>query len=418
MTQAFAPDLLMNWKSIPAIVGVLSVFLYTFRDTLITRFYPSGSAGSTHRTLVTAGQEGGSASQYAEASSGLSWFGSGPVAYGGKPATIPGIVQAENYDTGGEGVAYHDTDNGGQVDYRTDNIGVYSDSAAGNGYAVGWNIVGEWMAYSVNVVKAGQFDIAARVASGSGGGSFHLEFGPVGQVGGSSVMSSPEFNVPNTGGWGGGGYQDVAVKGTLLNPGTQWVRLVKDGGPGGWVGNIDYLSFSSSSSGTMPTPYGGQPRSLPGLIEAENYDNGGEGVAFHDLNNGKQSTYRADNIGVYSDLSASNGYAVGWNIAGEWVGYTVTVTEARPYTITARVASGTGGGTFHLEFGPVGQVGGADIKRTREFTVDKTGGWGGNAYATVTIDNVPLSAGTQWIRLVQDGGPGGWVGNIDCLKFQ
>jgi hypothetical protein len=407
----------MNWKSLPAIVGVLSVVLYMFRDTLVTSFQGPNYAGDSHRTSAAAAQDTGSAPEYAQSTSGSSWFGSGPVPYGGKPAPIPGTVQAENYDTGGEGVAYHDTDNGGQTDYRTDNIGVYSDSAASNGYAVGWNIVGEWMAYSVNVVRAGQFDVTARVASGSGGGSFHLEFGPVGQVGGSPVMKSPEFNVPDTGGWGGGAYQDVAVKGILLNPGIQWVRLVKDGGPGGWVGNIDYLAFASSSGGTMPTPYGGRPRSLPGLVEAENYDNGGEGVAFHDLNNGKQSAYRADNIGVYSDASASNGYAVGWNIAGEWIGYTVIVTEARPYTITARVASGTGGGTFHLEFGPVGQVGGRDVSRTPEFMIGKTGGWGGSAYAPVIINNVPLNAGTQWIRLVQDGGPGGWVGNIDYLKF-
>jgi hypothetical protein len=343
---------------------------------------------------------------------------SGPAPHGGKPSTIPGTVQAENYDDGGEGVAYHDTNNGGQTGYRSDNIGVYPDSGASNGYAVGWNIAGEWMAYTVNVVSSGSYNITAHVASGNGGGTFHLEFGPVGQIGGNGVTTSPEFNVPNTGGWGGSSYKDITVSGISLNAGTQWVRLVKDGGPGGWVGNIDYLSFSGSSNSANPTPYGGQARSLPGLVEVENYDNGGEGVAYHDVNNGGQTAYRADNIGVYSDSSASNGYAVGWNIAGEWMGYTVNVTTSRNYSITARVASGNGGGTFHLEFGAVGQVGGSSIKSSQEFTIPNTGGWGGTAYGTISINNVPLSAGTQWVRLVKDGGPGGWVGNIDYLNFQ
>lgn len=30
--------------------------------------------------------------------------------FGGKPWPIPGLIQAENFDEGPEGVAYHDTD--------------------------------------------------------------------------------------------------------------------------------------------------------------------------------------------------------------------------------------------------------------------------------------------------------------------
>lgn len=43
-------------------------------------------------------------------------LGDPSVAFGGIPASIPGTVQAENFDIGGEGVAYSDTDpvnNGG-----------------------------------------------------------------------------------------------------------------------------------------------------------------------------------------------------------------------------------------------------------------------------------------------------------------
>lgn len=34
------------------------------------------------------------------------------AAFGGLPATIPGTVEAENFDVGGEGIAYSDTDPG------------------------------------------------------------------------------------------------------------------------------------------------------------------------------------------------------------------------------------------------------------------------------------------------------------------
>lgn len=332
---------------------------------------------------------------------------------------MPGIIQLENYDLGGQNVAYYDTNNGGQTDYRSDNIGVYSDSGASNGYAVGWNIAGEWMAYTIKVVTAGTYDITASAACGQTGGTFHLEFGPVGQIGGSGVTSTGEFTVPNTGGWSGSGsYQTITVPAVTLTSGSQWMRLVKDSGPGGWVGNLDYLSLAGSTSAAGPGPFGGTAWPVPGLVEAENYDDGGEGVAYHDVNNGGQTDYRTDNIGVYADGSASNGYAVGWNIAGEWMGYTVNVTSTRSYTVTARVASGSGAGTFHLEFGPVGQVGGSGVTSSPEFNIPNTGGWGGSDYSIITVLGINLSAGTQWVRLVKDSGPGGYVGNIDYLSFQ
>ncbi|CAN0499398.1 unnamed protein product, partial [Scytosiphon promiscuus] len=33
-------------------------------------------------------------------------------AYGGVPAVVPGVIEAEEFDTGGEGIGYSDTDPG------------------------------------------------------------------------------------------------------------------------------------------------------------------------------------------------------------------------------------------------------------------------------------------------------------------
>src|SRR5258708_6055890 len=60
--------------------------------------------------------------------------------YLGTPWPIPGKLEAENYDTGGEGIAYHDTDtsnDGGQ--YRTsEGVDIEVCGDTGGGYDVGW----------------------------------------------------------------------------------------------------------------------------------------------------------------------------------------------------------------------------------------------------------------------------------------
>jgi hypothetical protein len=51
------------------------------------------------------------------------------------------------------------------------------------------------MTHTVNVGSAGAYTITASVASIQTGGTFHLEFGPVGQVGGSGVTNSGVANL-------------------------------------------------------------------------------------------------------------------------------------------------------------------------------------------------------------------------------
>ena len=78
-------------------------------------------------------------------------------AYGGTPWTIPGKIEAENYNLGGEGIAYHDNDStndGGQ--YRVTE-GVDIETCGEGGYDVGYTNTGEWMNYSVNVLVPGTY---------------------------------------------------------------------------------------------------------------------------------------------------------------------------------------------------------------------------------------------------------------------
>ena len=102
--------------------------------------------------------------------------------YGGTPATIPGIVESENYDLGGEGVAYHDSDTGNTFKaYRNDDVDI--ESCTAGGYDVASIVAGEWLEYTVNVDSTGQYEADVRVASLNNTTSLNILFDGVDKSG-------------------------------------------------------------------------------------------------------------------------------------------------------------------------------------------------------------------------------------------
>ena len=161
------------------------------------------------------------------------------------------------------------------------------------------------------------------------------------------------------------------------------------------------FNYSHVYLSTPETPYNG-PHAIPGTVQNEDYDTGGEGVAYHDgdaTNNGGQ--YRSDGVDIES--CSEGGYDVGWTGAGEWLKYTVNVATAGVYTASFRVASGASGGSFHLQDG-----GGNNL--TGSVAVPGTGGW--QNWATVTA-NLTLPAGVQTLELYED--TGGY--NLNSMAF-
>ncbi len=90
--------------------------------------------------------------------------------YGGIAREIPGLVEAEEYDEGGLGVAYHDVDatNNGKAYRTTEAVDVGPSTDIGGGFNLGWVAAGEWLEYTVNV-KPGTYNVNFRVASADGG---------------------------------------------------------------------------------------------------------------------------------------------------------------------------------------------------------------------------------------------------------
>ena len=303
----------------------------------------------------------------------------GASPYSGTPAAIPGTIQAEEFDIGGDGIAYHDLTlgNTGGAFRQTD---VDIEPVAGGGFNIGWIAAGEWTQYTVNVASAGNYTAQFIVASSGGGGTFHLE------ANGADVSGA--LTIPNTGGWQN--WQAVS-RPVSLAAGRQSIRLVFDTlGSSGAVGNVDAIRFTVPVPVSPPlsTPFGGSPLKLPGRVEAENFDNGSEGAAYHDTTSGNAGgAYRATDVDI--EACGEGGYNVGWAAAGEWLNYTVDVAKAGAYVVQVRVASPTGA-SIHVGF--AGNV-------WAGISVPATGSW--QAWTTVSVP-VTLVAGVQPLRLQFD----------------
>ena len=173
---------------------------------------------------------------------------------------------------------------------------------------------------------------------------------------------------------------------------------------------ITSLLFAAVLVQADSKPYKGKVHQIPGKIEAEHYDEGKPGVAYHDVEEKNLGAdYRkATQVDIEKRPDASNGHGIGWTRKGEWLNYTVEVKEAGAYTIEMPVASNKQGGIFHLE------IKGRDI--TGPIRIPDTGGW--QILKMLHHKNVKLTKGRHVIRVVMDEqGPSGSIGDIDYFKF-
>jgi lysophospholipase L1-like esterase len=165
---------------------------------------------------------------------------------------------------------------------------------------------------------------------------------------------------------------------------------------------VDLALFSGSTPGA---PYGGTPAAIPGTVQAENYDTGGQGVGYSvNSINGNANTYRSDGVDLETTADTGGGYDLGWTSGAQWFRYTVNVATAGVYTVSFRVAApGAVTNAFHLS-----DASGTNLSGS--VNVPATGGW--QTWTTVTA-SVTLPAGTQALTLNQD--TGGW--NINNVTF-
>lgn len=90
---------------------------------------------------------------------------------------------------------------------------------------------------------------------------------------------------------------------------------------------------------------------IPGIISAADFDNGGEGIAYHKVkHNSTKKLYRsAEEVDIARN--PANEYEVTSLENSEWLAYTVHVKKTKRYHITIKAAKdGIGNSSFHLEF--------------------------------------------------------------------
>ncbi|OIP44505.1 MAG: hypothetical protein AUK31_09305 [Fibrobacteres bacterium CG2_30_45_31] len=140
---------------------------------------------------------------------------------------------------------------------------------------------------------------------------------------------------------------------------------------------------------------------IPGTVEAENYDVGGQNVSYSDNETANQgNVYRTDGVDI---VTISSGYAVGYTNAGEWLEYTVKIAKEDFYTYEALVASGSDASSFRLFID--------NQAITDTIKVANGGDW--DTYSTVTGKTTALTAGPHILKIAITGN----YTNIDNIKF-
>ena len=168
--------------------------------------------------------------------------------FGGKAWAIPGKIEMENFDEPGYGAgndSYSDSDsddhgaesNGGKSYREGSGVDIYKKAT---GYVVGYNQADEWLEYTVNVEKEGDYTMFAAVASGSTTGSFKLS------VDGEDITE--EIAVPKN--EGEDNYDDFGkVKANVTLPAGE--HILRFTVTGDWM-DIDYIQFASGKDAKDP----------------------------------------------------------------------------------------------------------------------------------------------------------------------
>lgn len=168
------------------------------------------------------------------------------VPFQGSAAALPATIQAEDFDLGGESTAYHDFDGpaSGATGPRPGE-GVDLQATAEGGYAIGKLRVGEWTEYTVDIAKAGTYDLGIRFATANKGGTAHFS------LGGKDVGAA--VTLPSTGAFTS--FDTFSATKVPLPAGEdQVLRLTIDASAGSTeIGVIDELDIRDSAS-TAPVP--------------------------------------------------------------------------------------------------------------------------------------------------------------------
>jgi len=234
--------------------------------------------------------------------------------------TIPGIIQAEDYDNGGQDISYHDntSTNTGGATYRNDMVDI--ETCSEGGYDVGYIEAGEWLKYTVNVQQTGYYDIYLRTSSGATTGSLHIEWD------GSNLTGSAL--IPSTNGWQSWG--TVKLSYVYLTQGTHTMRVLFDGGSF----NFNSMTFGLNTNATTTSPgylkvNGKNIMNNNGTFQMKGVNTGGwevmEGYIMHTPYGGPN--YMGSQHGILNGVSKLAGAATASSFHDNWINNYITKSD-------------------------------------------------------------------------------------------
>ena len=128
-------------------------------------------------------------------------------------------------------------------------------------------------------------------------------------------------------------------------------------------------------------------------IEAEDYDEGGQDIAYNDTSPGNSGeVYRTDDVDIIAKPTASNGYAVTQFAGNEWMKYTFQVDSAGLYNFNLFAANqNRDDSNVDIEINGV---------LYEDFLVTRTFNW--NVFLPSSIPDVMLNAGENVLKITQN----------------
>lgn len=167
------------------------------------------------------------------------------------------------------------------------------------------------------------------------------------------------------------------------------------------------------------TPF--SKHTLPGVLFMPDYDLGRINAAYYDTDHANYSLstgffqawnsgwhYRNDGVDIEpnDDEVNSNGYHIAFLRKGEWMNYTVEIEDSAVYSATARVASQSNGGKFHLSLN--------NEALTATQVVSATGGW--TNFTELEIPGMLLEKGKHVLTFWMDGAGEFNISSIEFFK--
>jgi hypothetical protein len=301
-------------------------------------------------------------------------------------------IEAEEFDNGIGGIAYHDSDATNSLGSFRNNTGVDATDSK-----VGDIADGEWLEYTAEIVPAA-YSIGVNVSSTEAGGQVRILAANSNSAGYLTELGT--VAVPDT----GGTFSTVRLEGVDLASvaGPESVIRLEFVGSGFEVDSVQFASATQTAYVDHAITTDATRR-----IELEEFDMGGQGVAYFDTSAGNEtnSGFRADE-GI--DVEATDMLLTNQVFDGEWLEYTTDI-QAGLYDITLGKTWSAGGAGVKLYIADSNSA--TEFEELGEFT------FGGDGTEDVlTLENLDLSPWAGLNRVIRIEIVGNWMG-LDYLDF-